>query len=211
MVQEIQDRLIRIIHSIAEAECSHKKNTVHSKKIRHIIFFFFLAGILAACVNDLETIKKVSYHSGDPDERTKNLHVFYTDSGYAKVEVFAALAETYSKPEAVVKFKDGIKVKFFNDNGQVVSILTALYGEIRPRKGSMFVRDSVQLFNEKKNQRLETEQLFWNQKDSTIFTENLVTIRTPEALFYGQGVRTKQDFSTYEFIKPQGKILIKNK
>ena len=185
------------------------------QKRRHSVFTsLLLSGItlmLFACVNDLETIKKVSYKSGDPDERTKNLHVFYTDSGYAKVEVFAKLAETYSKPQPVVKLKDGIEVKFFNEAGEVVSVLTALYGEIHQSEGRMFVRDSVQLFNEKKKQRLETEQLFWNQKDSPIFTDNLVTIRTPEALFYGKGVRTKQDFSTYEFIKPQGRIILKNK
>ena len=173
-------------------------------------FLLFLAATLTACVNDLETIKKVSYKSGDPDERTHDLHVLYTDSGYAKVEVFAKLAETYSKPEAVVKLKDGIEVKFFDENGEIVSVLTALYGEIHQSKGTMFVRDSVQLFNAKKKQRMETEQLFWNQKDSTIFTDNLVTIRTPEALFYGKGVRTKQDFSSYEFIKPQGRISLKN-
>lgn len=166
-------------------------------------------GILFSCVNDLETIKKVSYKSTDPDERTRNLHVLYTDSGYAKIEVNATLAETYSKPNPVIKLKDGIKVNFFDDEGKIVSILTALYGEIHQNKGTMFVRDSVQLYNREKNQRLETEELHWNQKDSTIFTEKLVRIRTPEALFFGKGVRTKQDFSVYEFIQPQGKILIK--
>lgn len=170
----------------------------------------FLISILFSCVNDLETIKKVSYKSTDPDERTKDLHVFYTDSGYAKVELTAKLAETYSKPKPLVKLKDGLEVKFFDEKGNVVSILTALYGEIDTKEGTMFVKDSVHLFNQKKNQRLETEQLFWNQKDSSIFTENLVTIRTPEALFFGKGLKTKQDFSTYIFKKPQGKVLIKN-
>ena len=68
-----------------------------------------------------------------------------------------------------------------------------------------------QLYNEAKKQRLETEELFWTQKDSTIYTEKAVIIRTPEALFFGEGVRTKQDFSTYEFLKPKGKIDLKKK
>lgn len=179
-------------------------------KTHKIVIFLCLSFIVFSCVNDLESIKKISYKSTDPDERMKDLHVFYTDSGYAKVEVYAKLAETYTKPKAVIKLKDGIEVKFFDSDGEVVSVLTALYGEIDQKEGKMFVRDSVQLFNQKKNQRLETEQLFWNQKDSSIFTDNLVTIRTPEALFFGQGVKTKQDFSTYVFKKPQGKVLIKN-
>lgn len=171
------------------------------------ILFILLA--LQACVNDLESIKKVSHKSTDPDERTKNLHLIYKDAGYAQVEVHATLAETYSKPQPVIKLKDGIEVKFFDQKGKVVSILTALYGEIHPREAIMFVKDSVQLFNKEKNQRLETEELRWNQRDSLIYSDNLVSIRTPEALFFGKGVKTKQDFTHYEFIQPRGKIRIK--
>ncbi|MFM9029024.1 MAG: hypothetical protein ACKOQ6_13695, partial [Bacteroidota bacterium] len=54
-----------------------------------------LAGILFSCVNDLESIKKVTYDPKAPDEVTKDLSVFYTDSGYARVEITAKLAETY--------------------------------------------------------------------------------------------------------------------
>lgn len=175
-----------------------------------VLSYFLLAGILFSCVNDIDSIKKISYRPSDPDERTSNMHVLYSDSGYARVEVFAKLAETYTVPEPLIKLKDGIEVNFFNDEGQIVSKLTALYGEINQRKGTMFVRDSVQLFNSEKKQRLETEELHWNQKDSAIFTEKSVVVRTSDALFFGKGIRTKQDFSSYIFTKPQGKILLKN-
>jgi LPS export ABC transporter protein LptC len=165
-----------------------------------------LAVFLASCVNDLESIKKVTYDPKAPDEVTKNLRVFYTDSGFARVEVFAALAETYSKPEAVTKLKDGIKVNFFSADGKIVSTLTALYGEINTTKGTMFVRDSVQLINYEKKQRMETEALFWNQQDSAIYTTSNVVVRSPDGIIYGDGIRTKQDFSTYEFLKPHGRI-----
>jgi LPS export ABC transporter protein LptC len=172
---------------------------------------FLVGGILFSCVNDLDAIKKISYKSTDPDERTSELKVFYTDSGFAKIEVYAKLAETYSKPEPLLKIKDGLKVTFFDDLGEVVSVLTAINGEIYQKKGLIIVRDSVQLFNEKKQQRLETEELFWNQIDEQIYTEKEVIIRTPEALFFGEGLKTKQDFSTYEFFKPKGTIKLKSK
>jgi len=165
-----------------------------------------VAGWLTSCVNDIDSIRKVTFKPSDPDERMANMHVFYNDSGYARIEVFAKLAETYSKPESVVKLKDGVRVKFFSTNGEIVSELTALYGEIRQDKGTMFVRDSVQLYNYDKQQRMETEELHWNQKDSAIYTNTAVIVRTPEALFFGQGVKTKQDFSTYEFLRPTGTI-----
>ncbi|TXI84277.1 MAG: LPS export ABC transporter periplasmic protein LptC [Crocinitomicaceae bacterium] len=164
------------------------------------------ATLLSSCVNDLESIQKVTYDPKAPDEVTKNLRVFYTDSGYARVEVFATLAETYSKPESITKLKDGIKVNFFSVDGKIVSTLTALYGEINNTKGTMFVRDSVQLVNYEKKQRMETEALFWNQKDSAIYTTSNVIVRSPDGIVYGDGIRTKQDFSSYEFLKPHGRI-----
>ena len=169
-----------------------------------------LAGFFFSCVNDLDSIKKISHRITDPDERTSNLKVLYSDSGHVQVEVFAQLAETYSYPKPVVKLKDSIEVKFFNEFGDVVSRLTALYGEINQKEGLMFVRDSVELYNLEKNQRLETEELHWNQKDSTIFTDKPVVVRTENALFYGKGIRTKQDFKNYVFLKPRGKMNIKN-
>lgn len=186
----------------------------YSKSKRYftcIPVFLLMAGMCVSCVNDLETIKKVTYKANDPDDKTSELYLTYTDSGYAKLRLYAKLAESFSKPERVVKFKDGVRVEFYNENGSLASILTALYGEINEEEGTMMVRDSVQMFNPARNQRMETEALYWNRRDSAIFTDKLVTIRTEKAMLFGKGIRTKQDFSSYEFLQPQGRIDIKGK
>lgn len=167
---------------------------------------FVLAGILFSCVNDLKSIQKVTYDPKAPDEVTKDLKVFYTDSGYARIEIKARLAETYRKPELITKLKDGLQVNFYSSDGKVVSTLKALYGEINFTKGLLFVRDSVRLMNHEKNQQMETEVLFWNQKDSTIYTNAPVVVRSPKGVLFGKGIQTRQDFSQYEFLKPYGKF-----
>jgi LPS export ABC transporter protein LptC len=175
-------------------------------KFNFSFFGFLIALVLTACVNDLETIEKVTFNPKSPDDVTKDLHIFFTDSGYAKVELSAALAETFSKPTSITKFKDGLKVNFFNKKGKIASTLTALYGEINYTNGSMVVRDSVQLYNHAKKQRMLTENLHWNQRDSSIYTNSNVVVKSPQGVVYGQGIRTKQDFSSYVFLKPYGKI-----
>jgi len=54
---------------------------------------------------------------------------------------------------------------------------------------------------------METEELIWTQADSSIFSQRAVTVTTPDGKFFGDGVKSKQDFSYYEFLKPRGKII----
>lgn len=170
----------------------------------------FVAGILFSCVNDLDTIEKVTYDPNAPDEVTTDLEVFYNDSGAAQIRIYAKLAETFTKPERITKLKDGIKVDFFNSDGTIVSTLTALYGEVNFNTGKIFVQDSVQLRNHAKDQVLETEQLFWNQKDSTIYTYKNVVVRTPKDILYGRGIRSKHTFNEdkFQFFEPYGEVYV---
>jgi LPS export ABC transporter protein LptC len=158
-------------------------------------------------VNDLETIQKITFDTKSPDESTKDLHIVFSETGYARVEIFAALAETFHGDKNITRVKDSLRVNFFDEKGKVVSTLTALYGEINYTNGTIIVRDSVRLFNFDKKQTLETEALYWNQKDSSIYSLSQVIVRSPKGIVIGkEGIRTKQDFSKYELLKPEGKI-----
>ncbi len=178
-------------------------------KFQLIFFYFAFFSLLISCENDINTIKKVSYKSTDPDERTSNIRLIETDSGYAKIALRAKLSETYHKPSTRIKFKEGIEITLFTKNGKVQSILTALYGEIFQETGEMLFKDSVCLKNIQENQTLETEELHWNQNTQAIFTPKNVIVRSDDgSLFYGDGIKTSLDFKQYEFIKPKGKFKI---
>ncbi len=174
-----------------------------------LILFILIGGVFTSCVNDLEEIQKVTYDEKAPNEVIQDLDIIYLDSGLAKIQVISKITEIQRSPESITKLKDKVLVNFYSNNGEIVSTLTALYGEINFSKGEMFVQDSVKLYNIKKKQSLETERLHWRKKDSLIYTNDKVTIRTPEAILYGTGIKTKQDFSYYQFLKPKGKIDLK--
>jgi len=159
---------------------------------------------LTACENDIAVVQKISFEQDAPTETTKNLILTYAEAGYARVEIHAALAETFRGKEQITKIKDSLKVYFFNEQGIVVSTLSARYGEINYSTGELMVQDSVSLYNHQKKQRLETEALFWNQKDSSIYTKSPVIIRSPKGRLIGKGIRTKQDFSSYVLLEPIG-------
>lgn len=182
------------------------KSFIYNYRIPALLY---IAGILFfACENDLDSIQKVTYNPNAPSEVSRNLNVLYNDSGYAKIKIFATLAETYRSPKYITKLKDGLKVEFYSEDGKITSQLTALYGEINYETGMVTVRDSVGLLNIEKKQRLETEELFWNQKDSTIYTDKNVIIKSDDNSIKGRGrgLKTNQDFSTYKILQPVGKF-----
>ena len=166
-------------------------------------------GILfSACVNDLDTIEKVTFDPAAPDEVTEDLNLIYTDSGYTQLRLNAKIAETYLTPQHVTKLKKGLKVEFFDNVGTVSSTLISQYGEINYSSGIVTVRDSVILKNHLKKRQLETESLFWNQNDSTIYTDKNVIVRraSGEIIARGKGIRTTQNFDRYTILEPVGKI-----
>jgi LPS export ABC transporter protein LptC len=177
----------------------------------HLLFYLFsLFGFLfISCENDIKTIQKVSYKPSDPDERTRNIKLIQTDSGFAKIALQAKLSETYHKPSTRIKFREGIEITLYTKTGKVQSILTALYGEIFQETGEMLFKDSVCLKNMQEKQTLLTEELHWNQNTQAIFTPKNVIVRSEDgSLFYGDGIKTSLDFKQYEFIRPKGKFKI---
>jgi len=178
---------------------------------KHLLSFIYLLSLLAfsSCENDLETIQKITFDVKSPDESTKNLHIMISDSGYAKVEIIATLAETFRNKVYITKVKDSLRVNFFNAKGKVVSTLFALYGEINFTNGTIIVKDSVRLYNFQNKQMLETEALYWNQRDSTIYSLSQIIVRSPKGIVIGKdGIKTTQEFNKYELLKPEGKIQI---
>lgn len=168
---------------------------------------FLATGILfSGCVNDLEAIEKIAFDPNAPEEVTKNLKIFYTDDGLRQIGLQAQLAETFRIPDHHTKFSEGLRVDFYSEEGSITSTLTALYGEYNYTTGKVFVRDSVVMHNYEKKQTLETEELFWNQRDSTIFTDKYVLIKTTGKGITGRGkgLKTSQYFDRYIILEPVG-------
>lgn len=156
-----------------------------------------------SCTNDLNKIKKITFDPNAPDEVSTNFRVFMKESGYAQLQLFATYAETFNQPH-MTKLKDSLKVDFYGVDGEIVSTLTANYGEINYDTQKMFVRDSVKFVNHEDQRTLYTTILYWNQEDSTIYTNENVKLVSPKGTAYGSSLKAKQDFTNYRITDPRG-------
>lgn len=168
-----------------------------------------MAGIFFSCSNDMEQVKRVTMSPNSPEETSEDFHVISTDSGYASFELFAGIAETYIEPRKVTQFKKGLKVLFFDDKGNVTSVLTSIYGEVDEETGNIEVRDSVEFLNKSTQELLKTEVLYWNKIADSIYTDKPVVLRAPDKIVTGIGARTNHLMDTLVVYKPQAIIYSK--
>jgi len=173
-----------------------------------IRYTFPMLLILFACENNMDDVQRVSFNPKSADEVIVDFRLVYSDSGFARVSLRAGFAETFRSPEHLTHLRDSLRVNFYGKNGEIISTLTAKYGKINHSTNQLMVKDSVRLYNYKKKQTLKTEVLYWQQKDSLIYAPKRVYIFSPNGRFMGEGLKTKQDFSTYEVLKPQGNVVI---
>lgn len=168
----------------------------------------WITGMFFSCSNELEKVKRITTNPDSPDETSEEFSVIFTDSGYAQIEINATIAETYTTPEKITKFKDGLRVNFFDEYGNIASVLTSLYGEINDESGDIIVRDSVELYNVEEEKRLLTSVLYWNKEGDSIFTDRAVTIKTPDMILQGDGAWTTPLFDTAQFFRPKAEIYV---
>ena len=159
-----------------------------------------------ACSNKLDDVERMSFNPKTPVESMVNFTLVHSDSGIARVSVYAAYSESYRDPEYKTYLRDSLRVNFYSPKGEIISTLSAKYGFINHTTQELLVEDSVRFYHYQKKQTLKTDRLIWTKKDSMIRTESPVFVHSEKAHFKGKGIEAKQDFSWYKILKPEGSI-----
>ena len=136
----------------------------------------------------------------------KDVEILYSDSAIVRVRVTAPLLHNYSdRATPRQEFPQGIKVEFLNAFQKVENTLTSKTAVRDQDKGVVIARDSVVMITAKQ-EKLETEELTWDEKTAKIRTEKFVKVSKPGEVIYGFGLEAEQDFSYWKILVPKGKI-----
>lgn len=187
------------------------------KNARTIIFsgilLFAIQNLLSSCANGAEEIESLTGNSkANQQDKAKDVTMYYSDMGRVKAVIRAK--EFFRNTAAQAPYADikkGLKVEFYNDSLTVESTLTAESARIYEVEGNVIVRENVVVVN-KKGERLETEELVWNQKLDKFYTDKKVKIINPPAqVMNGEGLEANADFSWYKIGHLRGKIAVDGK
>ncbi|QQS30376.1 MAG: LPS export ABC transporter periplasmic protein LptC [Sphingobacteriales bacterium] len=171
--------------------------------------FCFLLGLsllFSSCENQLNEVNQFSNKFETAAETIKNVRLLYSDAGKVKVELTAPVLYRYKTSEPYIEFTDGLSVTFFNDSLKVSSTLSAEYGVKYEHKQETLLRTNVVWNNATKNERLETEELVWNEKTKKITSDKFVKVTTDTESIFANGFEAEQDFSRYRLLKITGTV-----
>ncbi|MDX1349380.1 MAG: LPS export ABC transporter periplasmic protein LptC [Putridiphycobacter sp.] len=156
-----------------------------------------LAGMFVSCENDLQNVKVITANTETPDRILTDFHSYYSDSGIVRYEIIAAKMEDYSNDNPMTIFNNGLTVKYYSKQSELISTLSAEYAELKPLQNIIIARNNVIFTNHEKQQTLKTEELFWDQRMRKIRTTKKFFVESPNTTAEGTGLIADETFSTY--------------
>ena len=161
-----------------------------------------------ACNNTIPETRQIITQDDVAVEVARDVEILYSDSAIVRVKVTGPLLHNFNDREnSRQEFPQGIKIDFLEPDQSVRSTLTAKTAIRQQDKGLITARDSVVVVTVKQ-EKLETEELIWDEKSGKVRTEKFVKVTQPGEVIYGFGLEAEQDFSYWKILVPKGRIKV---
>ena len=176
--------------------------------LHKVIYLLLLFLVLASCEPDIQKVQLIAEKDKLPLESADNVELLYSDSARVKVKLTAGRMERYVGEDPYLELPKGVVVLFYNDSLEVKSSLRANYAVRYENRNIMEARNDVVVINEK-GEKLNTEHLIWDEKESKIYSDEFVKITTGDEIIYGNGFEANEDFTRYKIFNIKGTINLK--
>ena len=182
---------------------------MNSKFLKHIALKAALIWgcfFVYACENNYEEVQNLGKKKINVEEG-RNIESYLSQGGLVKAKLTAPIMLRYQLDTPKTVFPKSLKVVFYDDQTQVESNLSALYGEYIENEGRVFLKDSVVVFNVT-GDTLNCRELYWDQRQEVFYTDKNVIIKKPDQKIYGSGLRADQNFKWFTIKNAYGFINI---
>lgn len=166
--------------------------------------------LLTGCEDKIAALQREVTQEDLSIERISEVDILYSDSAVVRLRIQAPLLLNYLiQNEERKVFPEGLLASFYDSNGQVTSTLAARRATQYERKSLIVIQDSV-VVESAGGERLETDELIWDERQQSLYTQKLVKVTTADEQIYGYGFRSNQDFTEWEINKVTGRFLVNN-
>lgn len=174
--------------------------------------FLLFIMLLAACENDIEKINLLNTSGEYPNVIGEDIEVIYSDSAMVKAQMFAKSMKQFDNAEKpYIEFPEGIKVFVFDEQLEIESVIQADYAIYYNDESRWHATGNIIAENFKSGERLDTEELFWDEDKEEIYSNSYTRIVNEDGTFYGQnGFISNQSFTEYTLKGSKGVVNIKD-
>jgi len=184
-------------------------------KRKHIIKYCIAAlalGALFSCENDIETINLLTQSPDFADLSGKDVEVIYSDSGRVKVQMLTPELKRFTNVERpYIEFPKGLRVFFYDDSAKIESEIVTDYTIYFDKEKLWHAKGNVIARNLKNGNRLNTEELFWDENKEFIYSNTYTRIENEDGTFYGEnGFESDQNLTRWTLKGSRGTVNVKD-
>lgn len=166
------------------------------------------SAMLFSCKPDLQTIEALTSDEISPIETANNLRIVYSTHAEIQMVMEAPFMQRFGGDDPYMELPQGFLMIFFDSLMNETSRISARYAIQFEADQLIDARNDVVVENMETNQRLNTEQLIWDQKNELIYTEKFVKITTEEEVLFGDGFESDERFTSWVIKNPTGTFYI---
>lgn len=164
-----------------------------------------IAMVLLSCESNFKEVQKINFSEFIPTGDADNINLKYTDSGLIKsILVSPKMLDYASVDFPFTEFPKGIEVTFYDKKAKTTTI-TANYAVSYAATNIIDLQGKVKIISQD-GQKLETEQLFYDQKNEWFFTEKRFKFTDLKGVSNGQGIDFSKDFKVINSQRITGEV-----
>jgi LPS export ABC transporter protein LptC len=193
---------------IREITFNTSTNTTSGPLHRQWLLLFYLLCIFSSlffqCKSRNEAIAFEEYDG--PIVEAENVVTYYSDSARVTLKLEAEKQLEFDNGDR--EFPKGVYLEFYDEDGNISSTMRSDYCYYTQATGIYKASGDVVIKGVKKEEQLNTEELFWNQREEKIHTDKFVRIEKDGEIHMGDGLEANQDFTEYSILKSRGSIYL---
>lgn len=172
------------------------------------IAVIFSSAMLFSCVNDVKKVRDFLADKNLPVGIARDANHVYKDSGKITSRLITPLMLDFSNrtEHPYSEFPNGIKIVNFKKTDIDSITITGQYAINYSKTAISEIKGNVVVINHTDKSRLETEQLFWDEKTKYFVSEKAFTLMKENDTIFGIGFESKDDLTMHLAKKTTGKL-----
>lgn len=179
-----------------------------SKIIIQSTTVLFLTVVLFSCSNNSQKARDFLKDKNLPIGKSVDAYHIYKDSGRITSKLKTSLMLDFSNriEHPYREFPSGIKIINFENKGSDSVTIIGDYALSYEKTSISEIKGNVVVINHTDESRLETDQLFWDQKTKYFVSEEAFKLMKQKDTIYGIGFESRDDLTKHLAKKTTGKL-----